>query len=932
MAAAFERILQISHSGSIIVLAVLALRLILRNAPKRAVCLLWMLAVLRLLVPFEIESDWSLQPEPMEFAPLAQVEYFDSGTAPATVPPEFQKDAVEYPLQQPPVPEQKAEPIDLLPWVWLVGVAVLAAHGIVSFWRLKRRVRDSIILDEGVWVCPGLDTAFVLGFFRPRGYLPVLEAGERELVLLHERQHIRRGDHWWKLAGYAAVSIHWFNPLAWVTYVLMCRDMELACDQETVKGMDNARRKAYSAALLRCAARRSGIAACPVAFGEISVKERIKMVLNYKKPGFWVTVIALIAAVAVGVCLLTTPRTDLERCERALKQWQEKECIHLHISTVNDGDYALNAWSEADYWASGANAMVREMIDSDGNQAHWKILWDGIPYSKFSWEVEGEPTESPWEKDTNSVPWHMPWILSMDWDVWEITHLRTEQTEKGMDVFLEAYRPGDDVYPMVFSFEGQELKRIRRTFSDVLVEEREKDGILASYSTQTFTLEKSDRADIEKQIEDVGGFVPELVWLYRELEELQVKECVHLAMKCEKDNAYGGWESQNQEFLKWTHNWYWSFDMLSQYGEICEKRLWYGGAMYGRTKSNVDGVQQHPWQETEGYYDVPGLLTRDWRTFEVLDIRQEDGGAVITIQGDQSFNESVTFYSLICEFYLDRDGKLTKMVSTYHIGEHIDGVGDVETRGTNTTTILDTSNEEILERIAGIWREVKDEIRTIDIPEELGQLYRELEGLQNSESVHLLIDMEIDSDYPGWKTCRQEFMRSGDRFYRNFDYQSAAGPYSTTYLQYGNAIYAREYSEAGVVPNREWERIQDRGFGELPLLNQDWTRFAVLDIEQLTDGSAIITMQGNLDSTGDTTYYEKTYEFHLDPRGILTKQIGTYHASKIISDGFAQGTFEVRGTDTVHILETAQEELTKRILEEVMDLLDYKGNTQKNGD
>ena len=291
----FSHILKISLSGSVIVLAVLALRLILRRAPKRAVCLLWMLAVLRLLVPFEIQSDWSLQPEipAVTFTPPAQAEYFDSGPVLGEpVPPEYLEDAVEYPLQQDPVPEKSTEPVEILPWLWLAGVGVLAVHGLVSFRKLKRRVRDSVILEEGVWTCPGLDSAFVLGFFRPRVYLPVLPEEERELVLLHERCHIRRLDHWWKLAAYAAVSLHWVNPLAWVTYILMCRDMELACDQETVKTMDNAKRKAYSAALLRCAVKRSGIAACPVAFGEISVKERIKMVLNYKKPGFWVTVVA----------------------------------------------------------------------------------------------------------------------------------------------------------------------------------------------------------------------------------------------------------------------------------------------------------------------------------------------------------------------------------------------------------------------------------------------------------------------------------------------------------------------------------------------------------------------------------------------------------------------------------------------------------------
>lgn len=708
MTAAFERILQISQSGSIIVLAVLALRLILRNAPKRAVCLLWMLAVLRLLVPFQIESDWSLQPEPVEFTPPAQVGFFNSGTAPAPVPPEFLEDAVEYPLQQPLVPEQKAEPIEVLPWVWLVGMAVLAAHGIVSFWRLKRRVRDSIIWEEGVWVCPGLDTAFVLGFFRPRVYLPVLDAGERELVLLHERQHIRRGDHWWKLTAYAAVSLHWFNPLAWVTYVLMCRDMELACDQETVKGMDNARRKAYSAALLSCAAKRSGIAACPVAFGEISVKERIKMVLNYKKPGFWVTFLALIAALAVGVCLLTTPRTDLDRCERALRQWQEMDAWQFHESQSNVGELAENEWSVVDFWSSGGAHLKRFRYTEDGG--FWQQWMDGKTYVRDFASSDAEAEDLGWQVRESQEQEVIPWVMRLDWD--ELTIHHWEAVDDGKTVLLTVDFPTLGAGTLGFHFDGEELRSVSRSFTQPS----------STVITGTIELVETEQEAIEEEMEHFG-IAPELV-----------------------------------------------------------------------------------------------------------------------------------------------------------------------------------------------------------------QLYSQLERLQSSDGIHLVIDQVLDSDYPGWETCRQEFLRSDDRFYRNFDYQSAAGPYTATYLQYGNAVYAREYSEAGVVPNREWQRIQDRGFGELPLLNQDWTRFTVLGIEQLTDGSAVITMQGNLDSIGDTTYYEKTYEFHLDTKGKLTKQIGTYHASKIISDGFAQGTFEVRGTDTVHILETAQEELTKRILEEVMDLLDYKGNTQKNGD
>jgi beta-lactamase regulating signal transducer with metallopeptidase domain len=155
MDAFFERLVQISLSGSILVLAVLLLRLILKKAPRRTVCLLWMLAVLRLLVPLQIESEWSLQPEPVTIIPPKQTESFDSGTVHTAVPPENWEDPVEYPLRQPQETPKQTEPMDILPWIWLAGAVLLAAHGAVSYLRLKRRVRSAVILEEGVWVCPG---------------------------------------------------------------------------------------------------------------------------------------------------------------------------------------------------------------------------------------------------------------------------------------------------------------------------------------------------------------------------------------------------------------------------------------------------------------------------------------------------------------------------------------------------------------------------------------------------------------------------------------------------------------------------------------------------------------------------------------------------------------------------------------------------------
>lgn len=654
------------------------------------------------------------------------------------------------------------------------------------------------------------------------------------------------------------------------------------------------------------------------------------MVLHYRKPGFWVTLIALIAAMAVGVFLLTSPRTDLQRCERALKQWQGMESIHLHEAGAYTGDYSLNETSVIDYWASGENALERVVIDEDAYNEHWRALWDGIMFSRAVCVYDGEREDTAWAEDTVSAQWSLPWVLALDWDMWEMTHIKTENTESGVDIHLEAYRPEKGIYTMVFSFKGEELVRITRTTTDAVLEDRERDGILATVSTVTSTLVETDREDIEKQMK-LNGPVPELVCLYRELDALQAAECVYLVMDTEKDNAHGGWDNRHREFVKWGNNWYWDADMLSDYGTIENSYLWYGQKMYHWAHSDTDGAPQHPWQESEERFDVPDLLTKDWRALPVLEIRQEDGYAVVRLDGEPTDTERMTYYSLTYDFYLDRDGKLIKRVADFHVREFVKEVGYVETRATGTMTFPGTPDSEIQTRITEVWNNVKNDIRTIDIPAELSQLYSELKALQNAENVHLVIDMELDSDYPGWETCRQEFIRADNRFYRNFDYRSPAGPFTTTYLRYGQAVYAREYSDAGVVANRDWEHIQDRGFGELALLNQDWTRFQVLDITKQADGSAVITMQGSLDPTDGVTYHEKIYEFQLDPNGRLTTQIVRANYTSEISDGFAQGTFEFEATDTVHILNTPCEELTKRILEVTMEVLDYRSTAQKSG-
>lgn len=329
----FSAILKASVQGSIVILAVVLLRFLLKKAPKSLFCLLWLLAGLRLVMLFEIPSPLSLQPrlEDTNISIQAQqpVHVLDitiqnpegqplETPADPVLPPEvpegnwenLQTDSYPYWVEDGVI----AGPLDftnIAAWVWLLGAAGMLIASLVSYWKLKRRVREGYLIENGCFECPGLDTAFVLGFLPPRIYLPMgLSDQEKKFVFDHENTHIARNDHWFKVLGYVILSIHWFNPLVWLGYGLLCRDMELACDEHVVKYMTLPERKAYSAALLSCGGRSARIAACPVAFGESNPKKRILNVLNYKRPSFWIVLLTIIAVIFVSVCLLTSPSME----------------------------------------------------------------------------------------------------------------------------------------------------------------------------------------------------------------------------------------------------------------------------------------------------------------------------------------------------------------------------------------------------------------------------------------------------------------------------------------------------------------------------------------------------------------------------------------------------------------------------------------------
>ena len=318
----FLKLVNLSISASWLILAVLVLRVVLKKAPKWVMPLLWGVVALRLVCLFSIESALSLIPSaetiPSEIVTeTREPVLYEQATLDIVTNPTLPS-AAEVPVG---VSRQQAQvDFNIYSVLWLAGMAALLVHAIVSAGKLKRKLATAILLRDNIYESEFVDSPFVFGVVKPNIYLPMhMDEGTAAYVIAHERAHLARRDHWWKVLGYLVLALHWFNPLVWVAYILFCRDIELACDEKVVKGLDGAARADYSQALLSCAAPKRAVAACPLAFGEGNIKTRVKSALHYKKPAFWVAAAAVLAVVIVAVCFLTNPRS-----ERGSLVWAQK--------------------------------------------------------------------------------------------------------------------------------------------------------------------------------------------------------------------------------------------------------------------------------------------------------------------------------------------------------------------------------------------------------------------------------------------------------------------------------------------------------------------------------------------------------------------------------------------------------------------------------
>ena len=310
MSAVFLKVLNMSITASWLILAVVLTRLILKKAPKWIPCLLWGLVAIRLICPFSFESVLSLIPSSETIPANIALQPEPAINSGITIVNEAVNPVVAESFT--PAPTDSANPLQIVipvaEIIWIAGIVIMLGYALISYLKLKKSLSVCVPAGERILACDEVKAPFILGVFRPVIYVPSSMSGKTLAhVIRHEKAHLQRHDHWWKPLGFLLLSVYWFNPLCWIAYILLCRDIEMACDEKVIRDMDKDDMAAYSQALLDCSFPRKRIAACPLAFGEVGVKERIKGVLNYKKPAFWIIVVAVAACVVTGVCFLTNP-------------------------------------------------------------------------------------------------------------------------------------------------------------------------------------------------------------------------------------------------------------------------------------------------------------------------------------------------------------------------------------------------------------------------------------------------------------------------------------------------------------------------------------------------------------------------------------------------------------------------------------------------
>ena len=318
----FLELFNMSITASWLVIAVIVFRFLFKKAPKSLRVIMWGLVALRLVCPFSLESVLSIIPS-TEFVP-SEIVYSDSsadvsgaeifnaiGNNPVNYDLGIQDGSVVFTEYSAP-DGNTVNPLLIITYiasiVWVVGMAVMLLYTLISYLRILKKVREATPLKENIWICDNISTPFILGLVKPRIFLPSsMNEQDTEFVIAHEKAHLKRRDHFWKHLGFALLKVYWFNPVLWIAYILLCKDIELACDEKATKNYEPSQKAGYTQALLYFSVPKNSLFICPFSFSESGIKNRIKSVLNYKKPAFWLILVSVIATIVVSILVFSNP-------------------------------------------------------------------------------------------------------------------------------------------------------------------------------------------------------------------------------------------------------------------------------------------------------------------------------------------------------------------------------------------------------------------------------------------------------------------------------------------------------------------------------------------------------------------------------------------------------------------------------------------------
>lgn len=990
MSELFRNVLNASFQGSIVIAAVLILRMMLKKAPKKYICLLWILAGIRLLMPFSIESKLSLQPQSEIVTEVQWQELQDYGQilpedaqmelpqeAPPEVVPEMPVDRPVTVLPEQPTTEEipaHAEPevgyqlnwAAVLPALWLAGVAGMLFYSVISYLLLKQQIREATRLEDGTWETNKIGTAFILGYFWPRIYLPAgLNEQQRQMILEHEKCHLRRLDHWTKLIGFIALSVHWFNPLVWLAYGMLCQEIEMACDEQVVEKMDLSQRKCYSQALLAFSA--NGHLACPVAFGEKPVKKRIRAVLNYRKPAFWLTLCAVVAIVFVAVSLLTSPKAEQEEVVLRAGYAGPYEPYEIYHTTERE-----QKWEEDILYLAKEMLTKHPFLFAGDVFIYQDYFLDEYEFSNAMYDetkrqafIDGIDTLIPklgqWSDDR--IPFEINKVIAAVGDSGNYLWFNQEgeellldleaiwtDGEVGLHVIRIAEEHADLIFGKLTAINGIPIETIMERLMPCYAYVNEQWAIqwmvgMDSYSYLNYrgALEAAEVVEAGAESAEVtirtdagektitmdflsGAEQKQIKQEFRSIFTADIPPHRHLNDKnvwCEvlEDTVYlrilnmpYGTTELDHALIQVTNT---LRDAAEPMKLIIDLRIASQGNLEPRRLQTFaqqvnnfgnDGVYILVDSTTVYHAPAAAYLLRQWI----------ENAAIVGSPTGHSLNRTV-----YCEGEgLPNSDLWFGVQEKYHMVDKNLGNAVLQPDVLVYQTLEDYKNG--IDTVFQYALDAGKETAVLPKEQTIQNLYHELERIQNAEEIAFDVSTKIESDYEFFRGHEQSFWKHGDDWYRVFRYDTKQGSYEEEYLQTGGKQYVcQDVENIPKMGDLEWTQLPDGQVELPPLLTRDWTTCEVLEIrkEKTVNGGVVsVVLQGNMEQEPEITYLEHTHTFHLDENGQLVGVEEYTFADEYVNQLGTEGRFYIKARSLVSfkeikpgiaeaVIETAAEEV-----------------------